>query len=99
MQMIESIHAAIRMQVGASVAMRDITVPSRSFLRETASSSLAMAAAALLALSAVPDQCFAQSMGVIQGPARVVDGDTLAIGGEKIRFFGVDAPEKAQTCR
>ena len=30
--------------------------------------------------------------------ARVIDGDTLHIGEEKIRLFGVDAPEKGQTC-
>jgi|APGre2960657404_1045060.scaffolds.fasta_scaffold34082_1 endonuclease YncB( thermonuclease family) len=39
------------------------------------------------------------SLEVLRGPARVVDGDTLVISGTKIRLFGVDAPEKAQTCR
>lgn len=33
------------------------------------------------------------------GPARVVDGDTLAIGSARIRLEGIDAPEMAQTCR
>jgi endonuclease YncB( thermonuclease family) len=33
------------------------------------------------------------------GPARVVDGDTLAIGSVRIRLEGIDAPEMAQTCR
>lgn len=36
---------------------------------------------------------------VIQGQARVVDGDTLAIGDQKIRLWAVDAPEKAQSCK
>ncbi len=38
---------------------------------------------------------------VIEGPrgtAVVADGDTLKIGGVKVRIFGIDAPEKAQTC-
>ncbi|EFJ41433.1 hypothetical protein VOLCADRAFT_107713 [Volvox carteri f. nagariensis] len=35
---------------------------------------------------------------VIEGPARVVDGDTLVINGERIRLYGVDAPESAQQC-
>lgn len=35
----------------------------------------------------------------IAGPARVVDGDTLEIGGQTIRFHGIDAPEGAQTCQ
>lgn len=33
------------------------------------------------------------------GAARVVDGDTLEIGGRRIRLLGVDAPELQQTCR
>jgi endonuclease YncB( thermonuclease family) len=36
----------------------------------------------------------------LSGRADVVDGDTLAIRGEKvrIRLYGVDAPEGKQTC-
>jgi endonuclease YncB( thermonuclease family) len=34
----------------------------------------------------------------ITGQARIVDGDTLAIGETKIRFFGIDAPETDQVC-
>ena len=30
---------------------------------------------------------------------RVVDGDSLRIGEERIRLAGIDAPESAQTCR
>ena len=33
-----------------------------------------------------------------RGPAVVSDGDTLKVGGAKVRLFGIDAPEKAQTC-
>lgn len=33
------------------------------------------------------------------GPARVLDGDTLEIAGEKVRLRGIDAPEIGQTCR
>ena len=32
-------------------------------------------------------------------PARVVDGDSLEIGGQRIRLFGIDAPEGRQHCR
>jgi len=34
----------------------------------------------------------------VRGPARVVDGDSLVIAGQRIRLHGIDAPERAQTC-
>jgi len=37
--------------------------------------------------------------GEIAGAARVIDGDTLALDGVRIRLHGIDAPEMAQTCR
>lgn len=35
----------------------------------------------------------------ITGSARVVDGDTLEIAGQRIRLHGIDAPEIRQTCK
>lgn len=35
----------------------------------------------------------------VEGFARVIDGDTLDVRGKKVRLLGVDAPEKAQSCR
>ncbi len=34
----------------------------------------------------------------IAGPARVIDGDTLEIHGERIRLHGIGAPEMRQSC-
>ncbi len=34
----------------------------------------------------------------ITGPARIIDGDTIDIAGERIRFHGIDAPEARQMC-
>jgi endonuclease YncB( thermonuclease family) len=34
----------------------------------------------------------------ISGRATVVDGDTIRVGSARVRLFGVDAPESAQTC-
>jgi endonuclease YncB( thermonuclease family) len=34
----------------------------------------------------------------LAGTARIVDGDTLDLDGEKLRLQGIDAPEMAQSC-
>ncbi|MEN3146006.1 thermonuclease family protein [Neorhizobium sp. IRAMC:178] len=34
----------------------------------------------------------------VRGPFHVIDGDTLAAGGERLRLQGMDAPELDQTC-
>ena len=34
----------------------------------------------------------------IAGVASVIDADTIEIHGERIRLFGIDAPESCQTC-
>lgn len=36
---------------------------------------------------------------IITGRATVIDGDTIEIHGERIRFNGIDAPESSQVCR
>lgn len=40
-----------------------------------------------------------QAKVLIKGQARVVDGDTLAIGDKKVRLWAIDAPEKKQLCK
>lgn len=32
------------------------------------------------------------------GLAVVIDGDTIKVNGERVRLFGIDAPEASQTC-
>lgn len=36
---------------------------------------------------------------LLQGPARIVDGDTLYVEGQKVRLYAIDAPEKKQSCK
>ena len=49
----------------------------------------------LLVLVLVPVFAWAQSFG---GAVRVVDGDTLDVGGTRVRLHGIDAPEIGQHC-
>ncbi|HVH03049.1 MAG TPA: thermonuclease family protein [Amaricoccus sp.] len=41
---------------------------------------------------------FEVAASMVHGTAAVSDGDTLRIGTERIRLFGIDAPEARQTC-
>jgi endonuclease YncB( thermonuclease family) len=45
-----------------------------------------------------PGQESGASLPPIVGRARVIDGDTIEIGGRMIRLQGIDAPESAQLC-
>lgn len=51
---------------------------------------------ALVALT-LPMAVAASPLAVV-GTARVIDGDTIAIGDRRIRLHGIDAPERHQTC-
>ncbi|WP_170985022.1 thermonuclease family protein [Roseomonas sp. AR75] len=57
-------------------------------------------AAAVLALGllALPTQAKPAEPVVLQGQARVIDGDTLVLEGARIRLHGIDAPELRQRC-
>lgn len=51
------------------------------------------AAAVALALSG------GGALADLAGPPRIVDGDTLQVAGQRVRLFGVDAPELDQVCQ
>ena len=45
------------------------------------------------------DDVFPGSASEIVGTARVLDGDTLDVGGVRVRMHGIDAPESRQLCQ
>ncbi|HET6389619.1 thermonuclease family protein [Hyphomicrobium sp.] len=64
-----------------------------------------LAAGALFLLSLPPIAAVATTApegdqpAIISGLGRVVDGDTLDVGGVRVRLEGIDAPETTQTCQ
>jgi hypothetical protein len=53
-------------------------------------------ALAVVALLALPSPAAGQD---VTGQATVIDGDTIKIHSQRIRLWGIDAPESAQLCR
>ncbi len=53
-----------------------------------------MKIALVAALLLIPVTALAE----ITGKPRIIDGDTIEIGGARIRLHGIDAPEAGQSC-
>jgi endonuclease YncB( thermonuclease family) len=54
---------------------------------------------ALLAGAVAASAWFADRETVkVSGRVRIIDGDSLVVGGTEIRLYGIDAPEYFQTC-
>ena len=49
-------------------------------------------------LTAVLCSLATPALADVTGPAKVIDGDSLKVAGERIRLHGIDAPETRQTC-
>lgn len=58
---------------------------------------VATAAVATIVYLAGPTDPPAQDQMMV-GRARIVDGDTLALGSTRVRLADIDAPERSQTC-
>lgn len=55
-------------------------------------------AACLLLFLALATTASADDHAPLYGPATVVDGDTIIVEDTRVRLWGIDAPEKHQTC-
>ncbi|WP_132254392.1 thermonuclease family protein [Methylobacterium segetis] len=69
-------------------------------LRATLVSLLLCGAALLPAAAPAAEAPAGPAAGgpAISGQATVIDGDTIEVRGTRIRLYGIDAPEAAQTC-
>ncbi len=61
--------------------------------------TLATRSLLVLIIIALLTQIPGPAVAEINGPVRVIDGDTIAIAGARIRLYGIDAPESAQVCQ
>lgn len=68
---------------------------SRVLSRAIAAATMALA---LLVPGTAPTARAAPLPERVTGPARVLDGDTIAVAGLTVRLLHIDAPETAQTC-
>jgi endonuclease YncB( thermonuclease family) len=57
-----------------------------------------VAIALLLVLAWMLQQRMGPAPSWIEGVARLIDGDSLSVGGREVRLEGIDAPEGRQSC-
>eukprot|EP00798_Chlamydomonas_sp_ICE-L_P004692 gene4692-14894_t len=82
------------------MSMSVVALSSRKAINtETDVGNFRSASAAFLSALVVFSGVIAPASANIAGPTRVVDGDTLVINQERIRMYGLDAPESKQSCK
>ena len=52
----------------------------------------------LITFSLIFFSCASFAEKTIEGKVKIIDGDTIHIGNNKIRLHGIDAPETNQKC-
>ncbi len=71
-----------------------------SFFGVPATAKTVIASAAAIFVLCPVSGCARDGSGaVLSGRVTVIDGDTIEVGGARVRLFGIDAPETGQMCR
>lgn len=81
-----------------SRALRWASVPRRLIFVTVAAAGALAAQTALRHSHSQPSDLIGPKPAPIAGVASVIDGDTIEVQGQRIRFNGIDAPESKQYC-
>lgn len=85
---------------GSRIQSRNVACSSFTWAAAGRTSAAILSAATIL--GSLQPAALASSLQigeVVVGVPRVVDGDTLYVQGNKMRLYGIDAPEKQQSCK
>lgn len=89
-------------RLGRSVPAPRSSIATARLLRAALTSTALFAAivpAAFLSVGVAAGWSVPALADELNGPAEVIDGNSIAIGGRAVRLFGIDAPDEDQTCR
>jgi endonuclease YncB( thermonuclease family) len=75
------------------------SIAGRNKLRPLGLRDFALTAGMFLILGALAVHFEGRAAHEFAGAVRVVDGDSLEVGGRRVRLLGIDAPELDQSCR
>ena len=72
--------------------------PDEPGARRLLAALLVPALALLAGFQVAPARAGEATPAIVSGPATVIDGSTIEIGGRRLRLYGIDAPDLDQTC-
>jgi len=78
---------------------RRAQAPRLSFAPVAFALAVAVILTVALVLTVTLAAAFPARAGELNGPANVVDGNSITIGGVEVRLYGIDAPDGDQTCQ
>jgi endonuclease YncB( thermonuclease family) len=96
-------HTSSSVRRASKMRARFAAIPGARALRRRSGPPLGILAFAVFVGAAVgfvitEDRMPSAALAGPAGQARIIDGDTLDVAGERVRLWGVDAPERDQSC-